>query len=107
MPEVLDGGSFVSVCATAIACTHPDTSEPTLLVEPQAGGWGASVLKDGEHGLVSVGDGETYVIPVEVCEQRYGIRVDGSGSTWSRRAPAGAAAVADSCASTGCSRTGA
>ena len=79
MPEVLTAGSFVSVCATAIACTHPDTGEPTLLVEPQAGGWGASVLKDGEHGLVSVGDGETYVIPAEVCEQRYGIRVERFG----------------------------
>ena len=76
IPEVLTAGSFVSVCATAISCTHPDTGEPTLLVEPQAGGWGASVLKDGEHGLVSVGDGETYVIPAEVCEQRYGIRVE-------------------------------
>jgi N-methylhydantoinase B len=79
MPEVLTAGSYVSVCATAIACTHPDTGEPTLLVEPQAGGWGASVLKDGEHGLVSVGDGETYVIPAEVCEQRYGIRVERFG----------------------------
>ena len=79
MPEVLTAGSFVSVCATAIACTHPDTGEPTLLVEPQAGGWGASILKDGEHGLVSVGDGETYVIPAEVCEQRYGIRVERFG----------------------------
>ena len=79
MPELLTAGSFVSVCATAIACTHPDTGEPTLLVEPQAGGWGASVLKDGEHGLVSVGDGETYVIPAEVCEQRYGIRVERFG----------------------------
>jgi N-methylhydantoinase B/oxoprolinase/acetone carboxylase alpha subunit len=28
------------------------------------------------EGLVSVGDGETFVIPVEVCEQRYGIRVE-------------------------------
>src|SRR5918999_1884532 len=79
MPEVLTAGSYVSVCATAIACTHPDTGEPTLLVEPQAGGWGANAVKDGEHGLVSVGDGETYVIPVEVCEQRYGIRVERFG----------------------------
>jgi N-methylhydantoinase B len=75
IPE-LTAGSFVSVCATAISCTHPDTGEPTLLVEPQAGGWGASATKDGEHGLVSVGDGETFVIPVEVAEQRYGIRVE-------------------------------
>jgi N-methylhydantoinase B len=76
MPDLLTAGSFVSVCATAISCTHPDTGEPTLLVEPQAGGWGASAVKDGEHGLVSVGDGETFVIPVEVAEQRYGIRVE-------------------------------
>ena len=83
MPGAPHGGQL-SVCATAIACTHPDTGEPTLLVEPQAGGWGASVLKDGEHGLVSVGDGETYVIPAEVCEQRYGSGSSGSGSTSSR-----------------------
>ncbi len=76
MPEVLTAGSFVSVCATSLDCTHPDTGEPTLLVEPQPGGWGASALKDGEHALVSVGDGDTYVIPAEVCEQRYGIRVE-------------------------------
>ncbi len=76
LPDRLTAGSFVSVCATAISCTHPDTGEPTLLVEPQSGGWGASAVEDGQHGLVSVGDGETFVIPVEVCEQRYGIRVE-------------------------------
>lgn len=79
LPETLTAGSFVSVCATALSCTHPDSGEPTLLVEPQPGGWGANAEKDGEHGLVSVGDGETYVIPVEVCEQRYGIRVERFG----------------------------
>jgi N-methylhydantoinase B len=79
LPEVLTAGSFVSVCATSVACTHPDTGEPTLLVEPQAGGWGANARKDGEHALVSVGDGETFVIPVEVCEQRYGVRVERFG----------------------------
>ena len=75
-PEALTAGSFLSVCATSLALTHPDTGLPTLLVEPQAGGWGASAAKDGEHGLVSVGDGETYVIPAEVAEQRYGVRVE-------------------------------
>jgi N-methylhydantoinase B len=79
MTERLTAGSFVSVCATAISCTHPDTGEPTLLVEPQAGGWGASAVADGQNGLVSVGDGETYVIAAEVCEQRYGIRVERFG----------------------------
>ena len=75
-PERLTAGSYVSVCSTSIATTHPDTGEDTLLVEPQPGGWGASAIQDGESVLVSVGDGETYTIPVEVCEQRYGIRVE-------------------------------
>jgi N-methylhydantoinase B len=78
-PDQLTAGSFVSVCSTSLALTHPDTGEPTLLVEPQPGGWGASAVKDGEHALVSVGDGETYVIPVEIAEQRYGIRVERFG----------------------------
>jgi N-methylhydantoinase B len=76
LPKTLTAGSFVSVCATSLGCIHPDTGEYTLLVEPQPGGWGANAEKDGEHGLVSVGDGETYVIPAEVAEQRYGIRVE-------------------------------
>ena len=45
-------------------------------MEPQPGGWGASSVADGESALVSVGDGETYTIPVEICEQRYGVRVE-------------------------------
>jgi N-methylhydantoinase B len=75
----LPAGTFVSVCSTSLALTHPDTGEPTLLVEPQAGGWGAGRDEDGQHGLVSVGDGETYVIPVEVAEQRYGVQVERFG----------------------------
>lgn len=78
-PDRLPAGTFVSVCSTSLALTHPDTGEETLLVEPQAGGWGATRDADGQHGLVSVGDGETYTIPVEVAEQRYGVRVERFG----------------------------
>jgi N-methylhydantoinase B len=88
-PERLTAGSFVSVCSTSLVLTHPDTGEPALLVEPQPGGWGASAAADGEHGLVSVGDGETYVIPVEVAEQRYGIRVERFGLDIAEGAGAG------------------
>jgi len=76
LPERLTAGSFVSVCSTSISTTHPDSGEETLLVEPQPGGWGASAVADGESALVSVGDGETYTIPAEICEQRYGVRVE-------------------------------
>jgi N-methylhydantoinase B len=88
-PGRLTAGSFVSVCSTSLVLTHPDTGEPALLVEPQPGGWGASAAADGQHGLVSVGDGETYVIPVEVAEQRYGIRVERFGLDIAEGAGAG------------------
>ncbi len=78
-PDILPAGTYVSVCSTSLALTHPDTGEETLLVEPQPGGWGATRDADGQHGLVSVGDGETYTIPVEVAEQRYGVRVERFG----------------------------
>ncbi|HUZ00471.1 MAG TPA: hydantoinase B/oxoprolinase family protein [Thermomicrobiaceae bacterium] len=76
VPTRLTAGHFLSVCGTVVYGEHPDDGSLFLLVEPQAGGWGAGVDKDGENGLVCVGDGETYVIPVEVCETRYGVLVD-------------------------------
>jgi N-methylhydantoinase B len=76
LPDRLPAGHFLSVCGTVVSGPHPDTGELFLLVEPQAGGWGAGADKDGENGLVCVGDGETYVIPVEICETRYGVLVD-------------------------------
>jgi N-methylhydantoinase B len=79
MPKKLPAGHFLSVCGVVLAGIHPDTGELFLLVEPQAGGWGAGADKDGENGLVCVGDGETYIIPVEVCETRYGVLVDQYG----------------------------
>jgi N-methylhydantoinase B len=74
--ERMTVGHFLSVCGTIVAGQHPDSGELFLLVEPLAGGWGAGVDKDGERGLVCIGDGETFMIPVEVAETRYGILVD-------------------------------
>ncbi len=79
VPDRLPAGHFLSVCGVVLAGLHPDSGDLFLLVEPQAGGWGAGATKDGEDGLVCVGDGETYIIPVEVCETRYGVLVDQYG----------------------------
>lgn len=76
VPERLTAGHFLSVCGTVISGRHPETGDLFILVEPQAGGWGAGAGKDGESGLVCSGDGETYVIPVEVTETRHGVLVD-------------------------------
>jgi len=66
VPDRLPAGHFLSVYGVVLAGIHPDTGKLFLLVEPQAGGWGAGHNKDGEDGLACVGDGETYIIPVEV-----------------------------------------
>jgi N-methylhydantoinase B len=76
VPDRLPAGHFLSVCGVVVAGLHPDTGDLFLLVEPQAGGWGAAEARRGEQGLMCVGDGETYVIPIEVAEARYGILVD-------------------------------
>jgi N-methylhydantoinase B len=76
VPSRLTAGHFLSVCGVVVYGVHPDDGSTYLLVEPQAGGWGAGRSKDGENGLVCSGDGETYIIPVEVCEARYGLLVE-------------------------------
>jgi N-methylhydantoinase B len=76
VPHRLSAGHFLSVCADVTVTVHPDTSQTTILVEPNAGGWGASIDQDGEGGLVCVGDGETYILPIEVTKTVYGILVD-------------------------------
>jgi N-methylhydantoinase B len=76
VPHRLSAGHFLSVCADVTFTIHPDTGQPAILVEPNAGGWGASFDQDGEGGLVCVGDGETYILPLEVTEAIYGIQVD-------------------------------
>ncbi len=78
LPDVLGAGSFLSVCSTSITLVDGDGAG-TMLVEPQAGGWGASPSEDGESALVSVGDGETYLMPVEVLEQRFPLMVERFG----------------------------
>jgi N-methylhydantoinase B len=68
-------GHFLSICGTSLSGRDGE-GNLFVLVEPQAGGWGAGATKDGENGLVAQGDGETYNIPVEVCETRYPILVE-------------------------------
>jgi N-methylhydantoinase B len=79
LPDRLPAGHLLSVCGVVVAGTHPASGELFLLVEPEVGGWGAGAAKDGESGSFCVGDGETYVIPIEVAETRYGIVVEEFG----------------------------
>ncbi len=76
VPERLTAGHVLSVCAVILTSKHPHSGETTILVGPLIGGWGAMHNRDGLNGQFSVADGETYNIPIEIIEARYGVTVD-------------------------------
>lgn len=76
IPNKLPAGHLRSVCATFISGIHPDTNQFYIQAEPLAGGWGASCNHDGNRGQLSCGSGESYNIPIEIREMRYGIQVN-------------------------------
>lgn len=76
LPHKLTAGHLMSVCVAIMGGVHPDTQENFLIVEPSAGGWGASQDFDGDSGQFCILDGETFNVPVEVAETAYGVRVE-------------------------------
>lgn len=75
LPHRLSAGHFNTVGAEITTTFHPDTDEFTIIVEPNMGGWGARADGDGANGLFCVGDGETYNLPVEIMEQKFGFEM--------------------------------
>ena len=87
IPHRLAAAHLLSVCSVTLSGSHQDTNEPFLIVEPSVGGWGGADGQDGASGQFCVLDGETYNVPVEVAETRYGVlldeyslRADGTGA---------------------------
>ncbi|MCM3243096.1 MULTISPECIES: hydantoinase B/oxoprolinase family protein [Cytobacillus] len=76
VPNRLSAGHFLSVCTVILSGKHQDTDERFLIVEPSVGGWGGAEGLDGASGQFCILDGETFNIPVEVCETRNGVLVD-------------------------------
>jgi len=76
LPHRLIAGHYAAVASVVLGGVHPDTGETFMLVEPTTGGWGAASNKDGQSGQFAYGNGETYNVPVEVAENRYGILVE-------------------------------
>jgi N-methylhydantoinase B len=72
----LPAGSFASICGTFIGGPHPDTGRHFTIVEPQVGGWGATLFADGNSAMFSGFHGDTFNCPAEVAEARYGLYVD-------------------------------
>ena len=75
-PKHLPAGHKRTVGSTFISGRHPDTGELYIMGEPLVGGWGAASDADGINGMFCCGNGETFNIPVELTEARYGLQVD-------------------------------
>lgn len=71
----LTAGHFLSVGAYSISGTHSVTGDTFVDVGPTLGGWGAGFDRDGDSAQFCTGDGETYNIPAEVLEAKFGYRV--------------------------------
>lgn len=76
MPDRLPVGHTRSVGATFISGIHPRTGALFVMGEPLLGGWGASADADGDNGQFCCGNGETFNIPIELAESRYGFEID-------------------------------
>ena len=76
LPDRLPAGSMRSVGATFVAGLHPDSGELFVLGEPLVGGWGGGAGRDGDGGQFCPGNGETFNIPAEIFEGRYGLKVE-------------------------------
>lgn len=75
IPLRLGAGHYASVCGTIIGATNPRTGEYLMSVEPEPGGWGANIDSDGQHAQFCCVNGETYNVPVEIYEARYGQKI--------------------------------
>ncbi len=75
LPDRLSSGHQRTVGANFISGLHPDSDELFVMGQPLVGGWGASQGRDGDNGQFCCGNGETYNVPVELFETRYGLQV--------------------------------
>ncbi|WP_157218459.1 hydantoinase B/oxoprolinase family protein [Flavisphingomonas formosensis] len=76
MPHKLPVGHQRTVGATFISGLLPDSGELFVMGEPLVGGWGAGLDRDGDSGQFCAANGETFNIPVELAESRYGFEID-------------------------------
>lgn len=76
LPDRLTSGHLLSVCSFLLSGKDPETEDPFLIVEPTLGGWGAGESQDGQRGQFCMGNGETYNMPIEIAEARYGVRIE-------------------------------
>lgn len=75
IPDKLTAGHFGSVSALVVGGNHPETGKSSILIEAEAGGWGAGLGADGTSAQFAMIDGQTFNTPIEINEARNGVIV--------------------------------
>ena len=74
--EHVSAGNLASTASIAVSGKHPETGEFWMIFGPFVGGWGAEIAHDGGRGQFCAANGQTFNIPVEITEARYGVMVE-------------------------------
>lgn len=75
IPDEITASHFGTPCANFIYGVDPSDETGYMLVEGDAGGWGAKPNDDGESALFTKELGDTRNTPIEVVESQYPLRV--------------------------------
>lgn len=73
-PHRFSAGSYMSLCASYVCGTDPETGEMFVHIEPHDGGWGATDEHDGTSALIATTDGDTYNYSIELLEAKFPLR---------------------------------
>jgi N-methylhydantoinase B len=73
-PDSVCGGTFVGFSSLAAECRHPRYGHPTVIQDDLGGGMGAHSAGDGVN-AVDVHLGNVAMLPAEMCEMEYPIRI--------------------------------
>jgi N-methylhydantoinase B len=76
IPECLSAGNLASTASIAVSGKHPETGDFWMIFGPFVGGWGAEIDHDGGRGQFCAANGQTFNVPVEITEARYGVVVE-------------------------------
>ena len=75
LPDKFVASNASTVGSFILACVHPELGTDALNVAPTLLGLGAGQGHEGQNAQFCYCDGETFLIPSEVLESRYGFRV--------------------------------
>jgi N-methylhydantoinase B len=75
LPEGVTAGHSDNIGAAQLAGVHPRSGKPFQTFIPYTGAWGATARSDGESAIVSLIQGDVRLLPIELRENMFPIRI--------------------------------